>query len=322
MDGSGTTVDGSGTTVDVSGSKGITVDVSGQDISGHIVAINVLVDPSPFKTLKKIRYRDVDDALTDAYNTTESNNSTICDIMAIYLKGQKLLYSEAKTHCEQKLNFLMLPSILLTVLSSILTLVLKDTADGSTIVSSLNGATAFLLALVNYMKLDARAEAHRTTAYNFDKLESSIVFTSGKVLFIQGAGDDMKGIIEATEKKVREIKETNPFVLPEHIRYDYPVLCGTNVFAEVKKIQTKEMLLTNHLKDLFNDIQALEAKSDKTKEDVALLNELDMAQKKKTTEILAMRTEYTTFDKIFTDEMERNLAKWSKRCQICPCLKV
>ena len=315
-------MDGSGTTVDVPGSKGITVDVSGQDISGHIVAVNVLVDPSPFKTLKKFRYRDVDDALTDAYNTTESNNSTICDIMAIYLKGQKLLYSEAKTHCEQKLNFLMLPSILLTVLSSILTLVLKDVSIGPTIVSSLNGATAFLLALINYMKLDARAEAHRTTAYNFDKLESSIVFTSGKVLFIQGAGDDMKGIIEATEKKVREIKETNPFVLPEHIRYDYPVLCGTNVFAEVKKIQTKEMLLTNHLKDLFNDIQTLEIKPTKTPEDVALLKSLDQEQKTKTTEILAMRNEYTTFDKIFTNEMERNLAKWSKRCQLCPCLKV
>jgi len=313
-------MDGSGQ--DMSGSKGITVDVSGQDISGHIVAVNVLVDSSPFKTLKKFRYRDVDDALTDAYNTTESNNSTICDIMAIYLKGQKLLYSEAKTHCEQKLNFLMLPSILLTVLSSILTLVLKDVSIGPTIVSSLNGGTAFLLALINYMKLDARAEAHRTTAYNFDKLESSIVFTSGKVLFIQGAGDDMKGIIEATEKKVREIKETNPFVLPEHIRYDYPVLCGTNVFAEVKKIQTKEMLLTNNLKDLFNDIQGLEAKPVKSAEDLVLLKSLDQEQKKKTTEILAMRNEYTTFDKIFTDEMERNLAKWSKRCQLCPCLKV
>ena len=82
------------------------------------------------------------------------------------------------------------------------------------------------------------------------------------------------------------------------------------------------MLLTNHLKDLFNDIQAVESKPDKTPEDMILLNELDMAQKKKTTEILAMRTEYTTFDKIFTDEMERNLAKWSKRCQVCPCLKV
>jgi hypothetical protein len=42
----------------------------------------------------------------------------------------------------------------------------------------------------------------------------------------------------------------------------------------------------------------------------------------KTMEILAMRNEYTTFDKIFTDEMKRNLAKWSKRCQLCPCLKV
>ena len=82
------------------------------------------------------------------------------------------------------------------------------------------------------------------------------------------------------------------------------------------------MLLTNQLKDLFNDIQGVEVKPTKSPEDVALLKSLDQEQKKKTTEILAMRNEYTTFDKIFTDEMERNLAKWSKRCQLCPCLKV
>ena len=118
-----------------------------------------------------LTYKEVDTLLTRTYNSTTSNNSTICNIIAVYLKGQKLLYAEAKTHCEQKLHFLMLPSILFTVVGSVLNLTMKDTSYGTTIVSGLNAFIAFLLALVNYLKLDARAEAHRTSAYKFDKLE-------------------------------------------------------------------------------------------------------------------------------------------------------
>ena len=33
-----------------------------------------------------------------------SKRSTALDILAIYMKGQKILYTEAKTYCEQKLN--------------------------------------------------------------------------------------------------------------------------------------------------------------------------------------------------------------------------
>ena len=60
------------------------------------------------------RYRDVDLMLKDSFNYKESNHSTICDIIGMYLKGQKILYTEAKTLCEQRLNYLMLPTICIT----------------------------------------------------------------------------------------------------------------------------------------------------------------------------------------------------------------
>ena len=38
------------------------------------------------------------------YSYKENHSSTALDILAIYMKGQKILYTEAKSFCEKKLN--------------------------------------------------------------------------------------------------------------------------------------------------------------------------------------------------------------------------
>jgi hypothetical protein len=269
-----------------------------------------------------LTYKEVDTLLTRTYNSTTSNNSTICNIIAVYLKGQKLLYAEAKTHCEQKLHFLMLPSILFTVVGSVLNLTMKDTTYGTTIVSGLNAFIAFLLALVNYLKLDARAEAHRTSAYKFDKLEYAMVFSSGKAMFTGMSMNQMESLINSTEKDVREIKETNQFVLPEHIRYSYPLLCGTNVFATVKDVQTREMVLTDKLKDILNDITEIESKSPQTSEHIKKLQDFKELQRTTLKDIVTLRNDYIGIDKKFETEIAKNRKKCGKRFQVCNCLKV
>jgi hypothetical protein len=267
-------------------------------------------------------YRHMDTLLTRTYNSSTSNNSTICNIIAVYLKGQKLLYAEAKTHCEQKLHFLMLPSILFTVVGSVLNLTMKDTSYGATIVSGLNAFIAFLLALVNYLKLDARAEAHRTSAYKFDKLEYAMVFSSGKAMFTGMTMNQMEALINSTEKDVREIKETNQFVLPEHIRYSYPLLCGTNVFATVKEVQTREMILTDQLKDILNDMDKIEAILPPPPDLAQQLKKLNDLQRTTLKDIVTMRNEYIGIDKKFEIEIAKNRKKCGKRFQVCNCLKV
>jgi hypothetical protein len=265
------------------------------EASGTTVTV---VDPSESSD-GMLTYKEVDTLLTRTYNSTTSNNSTICNIIAVYLKGQKLLYAEAKTHCEQKLHFLMLPSILFTVVGSVLNLTMKDTSYGTTIVSGLNAFIAFLLALVNYLKLDARAEAHRTSAYKFDKLEYAMVFSSGKAMFTGMSMSQMESLINSTEKDVREIKETNQFVLPEHIRYSYPLLCGTNVFATVKDVQTREMVMTDKLKDILNDITEVEAITPQTAEHGTRLQALKELQRITLKDIVTLRNDYIGIDKKF-----------------------
>lgn len=265
-------------------------------------------------------YKDIDNALITQFNSLKNTNySTICDIIAIYLKGQKILYTESKTVCEQRLTFLMLPSIFLTVLGSILSLVLADFWFGNFVVSAIGGVTTFLLAVVNFLKLDARAEAHKTSAYKFDKLQSYVEFSSGRLLFINCKDDSfLVEIIKKTETDVAEIKETNQFILPEYVRYMYPNLYSINVFSEVKRIQNREMLYTNQLKDIMNEkliLDHLPNLNPKLKEKKQIL---EIQQKQFVNLILSLRDEYLFIDNIFKKELERNRneedEKWCK-CQ-------
>jgi hypothetical protein len=270
-------------------------------------------------------FRQVDEMLKEAFNYKESNNSMICDIIAMYLKGQKLLYTEAKTLCEQRLNYLMLPTICITAICAVVSVVLKDYNFSSTIVSSLNGLNFFFLTLINYLKLDAKAEAHRVSAYKYDKLQSRIEFSSGKILFISGESKELPKIIADTEKDVREIKETNQFILPESIRYNYPRLNNINIFAEVKKIQSTETRLINNLKEILNEHVNLNLKIRHgkvvIKEDNDKLAELDRKKRELTDEIIQLKDKYLDIDDQFEDEMAIQRSTLSKRYQICGCLK-
>jgi hypothetical protein len=77
---------------------------------------------------------------------------------------------------------LVLPSIFFSTAATVLATILKDYYWGSYMIAGINGLIAFLLEIVNYLKLDAASEAHNTSAYQYDKLQSSVEFLSGKTL--------------------------------------------------------------------------------------------------------------------------------------------
>ena len=273
-------------------SSNVVVDVSGQvDIRGAVLMERT-----------RYTYREIDDDFAATYSTNEFNNSTICDLIALYVRGQKVLYTEAKTHCEQKLTFLMLPAILITVACSVLSVVLKGYDQGTTITSGLNGINAFILALINYLKLDTRAEAHRTSAYKFDKLETDLEFNSGKLMFLTDFSAQLPKIVEKAEAQVREIKETNQFVLPESIRRTYPILYGTNLFAEVKLLIIEEMKYMNQLKDALNkklELEKADASSD-------MLRPLKETINQNVEQLIMYKKTYIRLDKEFAKELDKN----------------
>ena len=175
------------------------------------------------------------------------------DLVAIYLKGQKNLYIESKTYCEVFLYSLMLPAIFISTLCTVLNVPLKDNGIA---VSALNGFNSFLLSVITYLKLDAKAEAHKISAYQFDKLQTNCEFYSGRILMVQD--DDIKNsvnhFIENLEKKVAEIKDANQFIIPQSIRYRYNDIYSYNVFLILKQYKTKRILNVQKLLDVIAEI--------------------------------------------------------------------
>ena len=169
-------------------------------------------------------------------------------IIALYMKGQKILYMEAKSHCERRLNMLMLPAILNSAVCTVISSALHNWEYGVILLSTLSAFNSCVLAIISYLKLDAKCEAHRTSAFQFERLQNLCEFHAGKCLF-GVVGADFGNIISEIETKMKEIKDSNQFMLPKTIRHLYSLIYTTNVFSAIRTNPTRVHALEEGFKN-------------------------------------------------------------------------
>ena len=141
--------DDSPTSILLDVSDNILNETSNIDASGNIIKKDNQI------TYKKYTYKQVETKIKTDYFDEKEYHSSALDILATYLRGQKLIYMESKTYCETRLNYLMMPAILLSTAATVLSSIVKDYSWGGYLLGIMNGIIAFLLALVNYLKLYA-----------------------------------------------------------------------------------------------------------------------------------------------------------------------
>ena len=135
---------------------------------------------------KTYNYIEVKNYVDDFFNSSIIYKySCALDILASYLKGQKIIYNESNLLYKYYLNILMISCILLSSVGTVFSQVnIGDNFKSKQVIviGIINAIITCILSCISYLKLDACCESFKICSNKFEKLEKEIIFLSGEIL--------------------------------------------------------------------------------------------------------------------------------------------
>lgn len=150
--------------------------------------------------------------------------STHLDIIASFLNSQKIICLESSHLTTKRLNTLMIPTIIISATASVLAGAGSAAHNSNLIISCITAFGAFLLAIINYLKLDAQSEAHKISSHQYDKLQTQVMFLSGTTFLFSDAKHEQVAAQDDLTIKEYKIKTDTDAVIQmdsQKIRRDY-----------------------------------------------------------------------------------------------------
>jgi len=173
----------------------------------------------------EIDWHDIENIKKHINNTFSTNlvslTSTHLDIISSYLNNQKMIYTEASYFTSTYLNYLMIPTILISASASVISGASESIPHSGLIISCITAFSTFLLSIINYLKLDAASEAHKISAHQYDKLQSHIMFFSGKSLLFSTAAFNINTRSDREKRKLLETKQKIRDKFDDNIKNKY-----------------------------------------------------------------------------------------------------
>lgn len=209
---------------------------------------------------KRLDLYDIEKKINQYYSVEDIDNqfTSEIDILTTYMKGQKNVYVQSKNITQWKYNCLMLPTLIISCFITISTPFIGCDDIRSSIVTGLNAIIAFLISIINFCKLESSTQSFFHLASQYDKLETILELTNGRLLVTDDDLDKKRIVIDKIneiEQKILELKDTNLFLIPEEIKSLFPIICHINIFSFIKKMQNYRHELTVKLCDIKNEIR-------------------------------------------------------------------
>lgn len=211
---------------------------------------------------RAITYKEVEAKIKRENNTYEMVNEMVneLDILTVYVKNQKTIYTDAKNIMNIRLCVLGYPSICISITASAISPFIQQSLW---IVSILNAVLAVLITLILVLKLETAAANYAIVASRYIRLQEDLDAFISKLAFVESKHEKEKQIfskMKKLESKIAEIKEDTTLELPHYIRYLYPKISKINIFSSIYSVEIHRKNLINSLKSVINETRCIRAK--------------------------------------------------------------